>query len=316
MAANQPTKHVVVMGAFDDLRSPQIRFLQEAAKMGEVTALLWNDELVECLEGKPPKFSEAEREYFLRAIRFVQHVILTSDPRRGTRGEERGAEVEVRNPRLEARSPRPERADKSELEIGSLLTAAQKGDIEPDVLVVSEAQDTASARALCRERGIGYRVLQDEDARGFPEPAVALPAVTSERKRVIVTGCFDWVHSGHVRFFEEVSAYGDLYVILGHDANLRLLKGPGHPHWPQAERRYVVSAIRYVTQALISSGEGWLDAEPEIERIRPDIYAVNEDGDRGGKREYCAQHGIEYLVLKRASAPGLPPRTSTELRGF
>ena len=27
------------------------------------------------------------------------------------------------------------------------------------------------------------------------------------------------------------------------------------------------------------------------ERLKPDIYAVNEDGDRGGKREYCAKHG-------------------------
>ena len=40
------------------------------------------------------------------------------------------------------------------------------------------------------------------------------------------------------------------------------------------------------------------------------------DGDRGGKREYCAQHGIEYLVLQRRPAPGLPGRSSTVLRGF
>ena len=81
-------------------------------------------------------------------------------------------------------------------------------------------------------------------------------------------------------------------------------------------RPYAVGSIKFVKQALISSGEGWLDADPEIQRLKPDIYAVNEDGDRGGKREYCAQHGIEYLVLKRAPAPGLPRRTSTELRGF
>jgi len=63
-----------------------------------------------------------------------------------------------------------------------------------------------------------------------------------------------------------------------------------------------------VKQALISSGEGWLDADPEIRRLQPDIYAVNEDGDKGGKRQ--------YLVLKRAPAPGLPHRSSTNLRGF
>jgi hypothetical protein len=75
-------------------------------------------------------------------------------------------------------------------------------------------------------------------------------------------------------------------------------------------------AIRFVAQALISSGEGWLDAEPEIERIRPDIYAVNEDGDRPEKRKYCEAHGIEYRVLARLPKEGLPRRQSTALRGF
>ena len=142
-----------------------------------------------------------------------------------------------------------------------------------------------------------------------------MPAVPG-RKKVVVTGCYDWFHSGHVRFFEEVSEYGDLYVVVGHDANIRLLKGEGHPLLPQEERRYVVGSIKFVKQALISSGDGWLDADPEIRRLKPDIYVVNEDGDKGGKREYCDKHGIEYLVLKRAPAAGLPQRSSTRLRGF
>ena len=72
MTADSRPKQVVVTGAFDDLRSRQIRFLEEAARLGEVTALLWADELVRQFEGKGPKFPEAERAYFLRAIRFVQ----------------------------------------------------------------------------------------------------------------------------------------------------------------------------------------------------------------------------------------------------
>jgi hypothetical protein len=31
---------------------------------------------------------------------------------------------------------------------------------------------------------------------------------------------------------------------------------------------------------------------------------------------YCAKVGIEYLVLKRTPAAGLPRRTTTDLRGF
>ena len=132
----------------------------------------------------------------------------------------------------------------------------------------------------------------------------------------MVTGCYDWLHSGHVRFFEEVSAYGDLYVVVGNDANVRMLKGPRNPMHSQDERRYVAGSIGFVKQALISTGQGWLDAEPELLQIKPDIYAVNEDGDKGGKGEFCQKHGIEYLVLKRTPAPGLPRRSSTDLRGY
>jgi hypothetical protein len=78
----------------------------------------------------------------------------------------------------------------------------------------------------------------------------------------------------------------------------------------------MVGSVRFVTQALISTGDGWLDADPEIRQMEPDVYVVNEDGDQGGKREYCERMGIEYLVLPRMPAPGLPRRSSTELRGF
>ena len=133
---------------------------------------------------------------------------------------------------------------------------------------------------------------------------------------MLVTGCYDWLHSGHVRFFEEASQLGDLYVVVGNDANVRLLKGEGHPMIGQDERRYMVQAIRFVKQSLITSGFGWMDAEPEIVVVKPDIYAVNEDGDKPEKRAFCQEHGLEYAVLKRLPKEGLPKRESTKLRGF
>ena len=268
---------VVVTGAFDDLRSRHIRFLEEASKFGELTVLLWPDRTVRELTGKPPVFPEAERVYFLNAIRHVHRVIPVSG---------------AANP--------------------DALPAA--GGFSPKLWVDGEDPGNETRKAYCQEHGLEYRVLPGEQLSGFPAPA-PLPAV-SGRKKVVVTGSYDWFHSGHVRFFEEVSAYGDLYVVVGHDANIRLLKGEGHPLLSQDERRYLVGSIKYVKQALISSGDGWLDADPEIRNLKPDLYAVNEDGDRGGKREYCEQNGIQYLVLQRVPAPGLPQRSSTNLRGF
>ncbi|MEM6561703.1 MAG: adenylyltransferase/cytidyltransferase family protein [Planctomycetota bacterium] len=146
----------------------------------------------------------------------------------------------------------------------------------------------------------------------YPDPPTC--PLSPPGKKVLVTGCFDLMHSGHVRFFEEASAFGDLYVIVGHDANIRLLKGDDRPLIDQRERAYLCNAIRHVTLAVVSTGEGWLDAAPEIERLQPDIYLVNEDGDHPQKRDFCRTHGLEYVVLPRTPPPGLTPRSSTQLR--
>jgi cytidyltransferase-like protein len=283
-------KRVFVTGAFDDIRSRQIRFLEAAARLGELTVGLWSDDWISQASGQQPKFPLVERAYLLHALRYVKQVRIISP---------------------DASHHRPSATNERLLaSVGAVL------GVPPDLWVVEAAHDHAAAREFYAAQGIACHVLHDENLLGFPDASAGQPGTAPGRKKVLVTGCYDWFHSGHVRFFEEVSAHGDVYAVVGHDANLRLLKGAGHPLFPQEERRYVVQAIRFVKQALVSTGEGWLDAEPEILRIKPDIYAVNEDGDKPVKREYCERRGIQYLVLARTPAPGLPQRTSTDLRGF
>jgi cytidyltransferase-like protein len=270
-------KTVFVSGSFFSMQSPVIRFLEEAAKLGMVHVLLWVNEPDEAVPSRSMKFTVEERQYLLMNNRYVSSVTIT----------EEGKGQFVLPLQMEAR---------------------------PDIWAVREKDDLDSYRAFCERHDIQCHVIKDSTLTGFPH--LPLPRQPSGRKKVVVTGCYDWFHSGHVRFFEEASAYGDLYVVVGSDRNLQLLKGEGHPLFPQEERRYVVQSVRFVTQALISSGTGWMDAKPEIERIQPDIYLVNEDGDQAEKREFCRQHGLDYVILKREPKPGLPRRSSTDLRGF
>ena len=44
------------------------------------------------------------------------------------------------------------------------------------------------------------------------------------RKKVLVAGFFDLFHSGHVKFFENCSTYGDVYVSIGTDENSIFIK--------------------------------------------------------------------------------------------
>ena len=135
-------------------------------------------------------------------------------------------------------------------------------------------------------------------------------------RRVLVSGCYDWLHTGHICFFEEAAECGSLYVTVGSDQSVSEHKGPEHPIRCETDRRYMVASVRWVSEARIASGSGWLDWVPDAEEIRPDIFVVNADGDRPEKRAYCAAHGIDYKVLKRLPRVGLSARSSTELRGY
>jgi cytidyltransferase-like protein len=204
--------HVVVCGGFDDIRVEDVRFLDEAARLGPLHVLLWSDDLVREATGRDPKFPQEERLYFVQAIRYVERAHLVEAP-----------------------------ADPYELPLVS--------GVHPRTWAIREAEQDSDKRAFCEEHRLEYRIFTDHELARFAEDCLPEPGLSS-RKKVLVTGCYDWFHSGHVRFFEEVSELGDLYAVVGHDANIRLLKGEGHPMFSQDQRRYMVGSIRHLLNTV------------------------------------------------------------------
>ncbi len=74
-----------------------------------------------------------------------------------------------------------------------------------------------------------------------------------ESKKVFVTGCFDMLHSGHISFLSEAAKYGNDYVGLDSDRTVKELKGRYPIHSP-TERKYMLDALRFVTECRINSG--------------------------------------------------------------
>jgi len=129
-------------------------------------------------------------------------------------------------------------------------------------------------------------------------------------KKVMVSGCFDLLHGGHIAFFKTAASFGKLYVSIGRDENLLLLKGK-KPLFSEVERLFLVKSIKYVEEAFLASGNGILDFEPDLTRVKPDIFIVNKDGHTPDKENLCKHLGIDYLVLERIPEPGLPFRSSS-----
>jgi cytidyltransferase-like protein len=134
-----------------------------------------------------------------------------------------------------------------------------------------------------------------------------------KEKKVLVSGCYDLLHGGHIAFFKTAAQFGKLYVAVGTDSNMLLLKGK-KPYFSQEERVYMVNAIRFVHKAFVASGSGILDFESDLIRIKPDIFIVNSDGHTAGKEALCKRLGVEYKVLERIPEKGLPARASSSTK--
>ncbi|MBI9101785.1 MAG: adenylyltransferase/cytidyltransferase family protein [Spirochaetales bacterium] len=280
-------QQVYISGAFDSTRGDTLRFFQEAARLGKVTLFLKGDKDIIKESGKKPKFSLDERTYFTESVRYIERVVVPESWSDDT-------------------LPVSEIHSSGESPVGGLW-------------FVKDNEDTRGKRDFAKTNGLEYRLCKASDLQGYPDYPDLADLGRNEQKtgrKVLVTGCYDLFHTGHIRFFEEVSDYGDLYVVIGSDKNVGLLKGDSHPLFKEDERLFIIDSMKYVKQSLISTGSGWMDAEPEIAIVKPDIYAVNEDGDKPEKREFCEQHDLQYLILKRKPREGLPARSSTELRGF
>ena len=60
------------------------------------------------------------------------------------------------------------------------------------------------------------------------------------RKLVFTNGCFDIIHSGHVRYLQTAAGFGDILLLgLNSDSSIKKIKGPRRPIMTQDDRAYL-----------------------------------------------------------------------------
>ena len=119
----------------------------------------------------------------------------------------------------------------------------------------------------------------------------------------VVTGVFDVLHAGHVRFLTWARHRGrPLYVGIEDDERVAALKGPDRPINGVEERAEMLAALRPVDAVFVISGPPALVgpvAYVELLRpLRPAVYAVTA-GDlfADAKRQGAEALGASLLVF-------------------
>jgi len=130
----------------------------------------------------------------------------------------------------------------------------------------------------------------------------------------VVTGVFDILHVGHVRYLGAVAARGlPLVVGVEDDPRVRAWKGPTRPVNPAAERAEVLAALRFVTGVFIVTGppeahgpEDYIDL---LAPMKPGALAHTAGDPHAGARRAAAA----VLSAECWEMEAIPDRSTTRI---
>ncbi|MEN3013995.1 MAG: D-glycero-beta-D-manno-heptose 1-phosphate adenylyltransferase [Endomicrobiia bacterium] len=103
-----------------------------------------------------------------------------------------------------------------------------------------------------------------------------LKKLKKENKKLVFTnGCFDIIHSGHIKLLKEAKNLGDVLIVgLNTDKSIKRIKGPQRPINSQKDRAEVLDSIRYVDYVILFKED---TPYKLIAEIKPDILVKGAD---------------------------------------
>ena len=106
-----------------------------------------------------------------------------------------------------------------------------------------------------------------------------LKKTIGKKRIVLVGGCFDVIHLGHITFLEKAKSNGEVLVVfLESDKNIEKNKGKDRPINNQKNRAKLLVNLKMVDYVVklseIAESDGYLDL---IKKINPQVIAVTEN---------------------------------------
>lgn len=114
------------------------------------------------------------------------------------------------------------------------------------------------------------------------------------KPKIVVSGYFIWLHTGHIELFRRACELGDVIVIVNND-NQQVLKY-GNIIVPLEERMNIIRSIMYVDRVIKS-----IDTDRSVcktlERIQPDMFGNGGDrtSDNIPEDDICDKLGIQQV---------------------
>jgi rfaE bifunctional protein nucleotidyltransferase chain/domain len=126
-----------------------------------------------------------------------------------------------------------------------------------------------------------------------------LKKLSDTQKKVLVGGCFDVLHKGHIIFLQKAKLQGDsLVVLLESDEKIKRIKGDYRPVNNQKKRAKALSDLGFVdTIILLSDISKGYEYDKIIKEIKPSIIAVTKGTDSSFHKRSAKKVGAKVLVV-------------------
>lgn len=98
------------------------------------------------------------------------------------------------------------------------------------------------------------------------------------KRIVLVGGCFDILHIGHVKFLKKAKSFGDyLIVLLESDINIKKLKGPTRPIQNEKQRKEILSSLKFVDKIIMVPNNANHEIYNKlVKKLKPSVIAITE----------------------------------------
>jgi len=115
-----------------------------------------------------------------------------------------------------------------------------------------------------------------QNIKSFNEIEILSKELRIKGKKIVFTnGCFDLLHTGHIKYLEAARNFGDVLILgLNSDISVSSIKGISRPINTEMDRAYILSALQVVDFVVIFE-----DTTPYklIKTIRPHILVKGGD---------------------------------------
>lgn len=118
-------------------------------------------------------------------------------------------------------------------------------------------------------------------------------------KVVLVGGCFDLLHYGHISFLKRAKKLGDwLVVLLESDESVKRKKGDARPIHNQEQRKEMLESLSVVDEVIsLPPLHGFNDYLALVNKIHPAVIAVTEGDPKITEKQQQADKVLAQLVV-------------------